>query len=203
MSLAIKTRARAPAQHDATSSCLPACARACGERARATIHTHSHAHAWQCRATHSQSRRARAHKHAMTRQSTYKAARAHLKEAFPQQPARIRSGDVSQDCCGGAKTNAVGTCSADAAAELPARASKNRAMELPSRGARGGKSCRRIQLRWCWRCGCCQRARAEEVQQLRLQTSRCTNQACPNSQADTTTCCPPLARLSFLIRLSR
>ena len=58
--------------------------------ARASAHTHSHTRERQHRATHSQSRRARTHKHTMTQQSNYKAARAHLKGAIPQQPARIR-----------------------------------------------------------------------------------------------------------------
>ena len=90
MSLAIKTRARAPGQHDATSSCLPACARACGERARVTIHTHSRAHACQSRATHSQSRRAltQARHDAV---NTYTGARGHLQKARLRQSAHARA----------------------------------------------------------------------------------------------------------------
>ena len=84
-----------------------------------------------------------------------------------------------------------------------ARAGESRAMELPRSGARWGERCGRMQLHRRWRCGCCQRARTEEVQRLRLQTSWCTNQALPNSQADTTTCCQALARLFFLVRLTR
>ena len=90
MSLEIKTRARAPGQHDATSSCLPACARACGERARVTIHTHSRAHVCQSRATHSQSRRAltQARHDAI---NTYTGARAHLQKARLRQSAHARA----------------------------------------------------------------------------------------------------------------
>ena len=81
----------------------------------------------------------------MTQHSAYKAARAHLKEARPRQPAHVRSGGVSRDCCGGAKTNAVGTCSADAAAELPplepARVERWSCPEVARAGAKDVDGC--------------------------------------------------------------